>query len=173
MNRLNMAAISLILSLILGTASGCAPVISNNLMQQIDPSVTFEKAFDDPELVKGITILWGGDIVSTRNLKEGTLIEVVQKPLDRGKKPWRGDRSGGRFLALYDGFLDGEIYAKGRAVTVAGVIKGSRAQPLDEIEYTYPLISIKEIHLWPPLQDPPFGPPPHHPPGPWPYRYWW
>ncbi len=168
MNRLSIVIISLIM---LASVTGCAPVISKSLLQQVNPDVTFETAFDNPEAVRDTTILWGGEIVSTRNLKEGTLVEVLQKPLDTGKKPKQGDNSRGRFLALYDGFLDGEVYAKGRVVTIAGVVKGRRVQLLDEIEYNYPLIELKEIHLWePPSREPSFYQPPYYY---WPYRYYW
>lgn len=163
MNRLNIIILSLIISVL---ATGCASIISEELSRQVDYSVTFEKVFDNPEAVKGTTVLFGGEIVSTRNLKEGALVEVVQKPLDAGQKPRRVDNSGGRFLALYDGFLDGEIYAKGRAVTVCGVVQGTRVSLLDEIQYKYPLIAAKEIHLW--EQSPPPEPPFYHAP----YRIW-
>ncbi len=168
MNRLSMVIITLI---VLTSVTGCAPIISKSLLRQVNPDVSFEKTFDNPEAVRGTTVLWGGEIVSIRNLKEGTLLEVLQKSLDIGKKPKRVDNSSGRFLALYDGFLDGEIYAKGRAVTIAGVVKGRRVQLLDEIEYNYPLIAVKDIHLWEQLsQDPTFY---HSPYYIWPYhRYW-
>ncbi|HDM78343.1 MAG TPA: hypothetical protein ENG51_18060 [Deltaproteobacteria bacterium] len=58
------------------------------------------------------------------------------------------DESDGRFLALYNGYLDVVIYTRGREVVVGGEIKGKRELPLGEIEYTYPLILIKEIHLF-------------------------
>ncbi|WP_320044293.1 Slp family lipoprotein [uncultured Desulfobacter sp.] len=169
MNRLNIVIISLIVSVL---ATGCASIISEELVRQVDSSVTFEKVFDNPEAVKGTTVLFGGEIVSTKNLKEGALVEVVQKPLDSGQKPKHVDDSGGRFLALYDGFLDGEIYEKGRAVTVCGVVQGSRVNLLDEIEYKYPLIAAKEIHLWKQPQPPekPFYHSPYHI---WPYWYWY
>lgn len=32
---------------------------------------------------------------------------------------------------------------------MAGEVKGKKIQRLGEIDYTYPLISAKEIHLWP------------------------
>lgn len=128
--------------------SGCAPVISGALLQQIDTTITFESVFEKPENYENEMVLWGGVIVSTRNLKEGTLIEVLQKPLGFGNEPAIGDDTQGRFLALYDGYLDAAVYSKDREITVAGIVKGRRIQQLDEIEYTYPLIAIKELHLW-------------------------
>ena len=59
------------------------------------------------------------------------------------------DESEGRFLALNSGYLDVAIYNRGRKVTVAGEVQGKKIQRLGEIDYTYPLISAKGIHLWP------------------------
>ena len=59
------------------------------------------------------------------------------------------DESEGRFLALDSRYLDVNVFAKGRAVTVGGEVREKRVLPLDEIEYAYPLIYAKEIYLWP------------------------
>lgn len=132
----------------LAVLSGCAPVISRELSQQIDTSIEFKSVIEKPENYRNEMVLWGGVIVSSRNLQEGTLIEILQKPLGYGNEPSAGDYSEGRFLALFDGYLDTAVYSKDREVTVAGVVKGRRIQRLDEIEYAYPLIAVKELHLW-------------------------
>lgn len=44
-------------------------------------------------------------IIGAKNLKEGTLIEMVQKPADMERRPKDVDESDGRFLALYEGYL--------------------------------------------------------------------
>ena len=59
------------------------------------------------------------------------------------------DESEGGLLALYPDYLDVAIYRQGGKVTVAGEVKEKKIQRLGEIDYTYPLISAKEIHLWP------------------------
>ncbi len=130
-------------------AAGCAPVISKNLREQVEKEISFKDVIQDPEAYQGKVVLWGGEIIEAKNMKEGTMIEVLQKPTDSQGKPKKVDRSDGRFLALYDGYLDVAIYTKGRDVTVAGEVKGKKVLPLGEIEYTYPIISVKEIHLWP------------------------
>ena len=145
-------------------ASGCAPVVSKGLRVQVDEEIRFEKVIQDPEAYEGKVVVWAGVIIAAKNRKEGTLIEVLQKPSDKNRRPKNVDRSEGRFLALYDGYLDVAIYAGGREVTVAGEIKGKRVLPLDDIEYTYPVISVKEIHLWPPKRENRFYP--------YPYRYY-
>lgn len=117
-------------------ASGCAPIISKELRKQVVREITFKQIIRDPEAYRGRVVLWGGVIIGARNLKEGTLIEILQKPVDTSGRPKDVDDSDGRFLALYDGYLDVAIYSRGREVTVAGEIKGKRALPLGEIEYT-------------------------------------
>lgn len=137
-----------IILLVIVSVAGCAPVISKNLLQQVDTNVTFESVLENPESYKQKIVVWGGEIISTQNRQEGTVIEVLQKPLQYGHQPTSGDASGGRFLALYDGYLDSAVYSNGREVTVAGMVTGRRTQRLDEIDYVYPLITVKELHLW-------------------------
>lgn len=133
---------------VLVSLTGCTPVISKNLLQQADTGIPFESVLENPEAYQQKIVVWGGMIISTKNRKEGTVVEVLQKPLGYGHQPVSGDISGGRFLALYDGYLDSAVYANGREVTVAGVVTGLRAQQIDEIDYIYPLIAVKEMHLW-------------------------
>lgn len=154
--------------------SGCAPVISKELRSQVARDLTFKEIFNNPEAYKGKVVLLGGVIIGVKNLKEGTLIEVLHKPTDIQGRPKDVDESLGRFLALYDGYLDVAIYAQGREVTLAGEIKGKRVLPLDEIEYTYPVISVKEIHLWPPKRKERYyySYPYWHYPWWWYYPYW-
>ncbi len=140
--------------------SGCAPVISKELRDQVAREITFREVREDPDAYKGKLVLWGGVIIGAKNVKEGTLIEVLQRPTDRSGRPKDVDESDGRFMALYDGYLDVAIYAQGRGVTVAGEVQGKRVQPLGEIEYQYPLIAIKEIDLVKEER-------------PSPYPYWW
>ena len=129
--------------------SGCAPVISKQLREQVAKELTLQVVLKNPEAYKGKTVLWSGVIISSVNLTEGTMLEVLQKPADMQRKPKDVDKSEGRFLALYPGYLDVAIYNGGRKVTVAGEVQGKKIQRLGEIDYTYPLISATEIHLWP------------------------
>jgi outer membrane lipoprotein len=167
---------SLKLSIILITLtflSACAPVISRELLQQVDTTIAFKSVSEKPESYRNEMVLWGGVIVSTRNLKEGTLLEILHKPLGFGNEPKEGDNSEGRFLALSDGYLDSAVYSKDRKVTLVGVVKGRRVQLLDEVEYAYPLIAIKEIYLWPERKEVYYGPYYYDPYyyDPFPFRY--
>lgn len=128
---------------------GCAPVIYKQLREQVAKELTLGLVLKDPDAYKSKTVLWSGVIINSVNLKEGTMIEVLQKPADAQGKPKDVDESEGRFLALKIGYLDVAIYSQGRKVTIVGEIQGKKVQSLSEIEYTYPLIQAKDIHLWP------------------------
>ena len=165
MKKRNLLAILLIGALLL--ASGCA-VMSKELRREAEKDLPFTEVFKNPELHRGKVVIWGGMIVDSKNTKEGTLLEVLQKPLDMVGEPRDGDQSGGRFLAIYDDYLDVAIYAKGREVTVGGFVRGERGMPLGEIRYTYPVITVKEIHLWPEVSKERVTPYPY-----WGYPWWW
>lgn len=171
-----MKRVVIISSILLGFmffTSGCAPVISKGLRAQVDKEILFEEVIQDPDAYQGKIVLWGGVIIAAKNQREGTLIEVLRTATDMNGRPKDVDRSEGRFLALYDGYLDVAIYAQGREVTVAGEIMEKRVLPLDEIEYIYPVISVKEIHLWSPKSKDRFYPYHHwHYPWGWYYPYW-
>ncbi len=130
--------------------SGCAHVISKDLRAQSDASLSLSQVLKDPNAFKGKMVIWGGEIIETVNQKDATTqIEVFQKPLG-----WRGEpraiaSSEGRFLILVHQFLDPYLYRIGRKITVVGEILGEKVKPLGEMEYRYPLLSSRQIHLWP------------------------
>ena len=129
--------------------SGCAHVISQELRNKVDPSLTFGTVIKNPVAYKGQTVVWGGEIVETLTQKYGTTeIEVFQIPLDSQDAPKAPNASEGRFLILVDKSLDPNLYQKGKRITVAGEILGEQIKPLGEMDYRYPLISSKQIHLW-------------------------
>jgi outer membrane lipoprotein len=128
----------------------CAPVISPQLMQQVDKELTYHVLVADPEAFKGKTALLGGTIVNTIPKTGQTEIEVVQKELLSSGEPRLTDKSGGRFLVVVDRFLDPAIYKSERDLTVAGKVQGSVVRRIGEIDYRYPVIAALELHLWQP-----------------------
>jgi len=102
----------------------------------------------DPDTFKGKIIILGGTITRIDNIKQGTLIEVIQKPLDYWGKPKRTDKTGGNFLVFYPGYLNNMIFTPNRQITVAAEIEGTRSKALGEKEFTYPLVLSKELKLW-------------------------
>lgn len=150
-----MKALKLIaLILLIISLSSCAHVISAELLERSDRTTSTRSLFEDPNFSKGKVVILGGNIVGSLNTGEGTYIEVVQKELSSKGKPKFTDISDGRFLILYDGYLDTAIYSKGRLVTVAGEVMGSKVRPLGEIDYSYLLIRSLELYLLQPGSRP-------------------
>ena len=146
MKRNSFLVISATLGALLVT--GCAHVISEELRRQVTPELTFKEVIREPAKYQGKIVLWVGVIIKSTNTKEGTLIEVSQRDLGFRGQPQDTDVSHGRFLILHPKYLDTAIYDQDREVTVAGEIVEQRTLPLGEIEYTYPVIAPKQLHLW-------------------------
>jgi len=144
----------------------CAPTISKQLRQQVEPGLTFARLAADPEAYKEKIIILGGVIAQTTPKPGQTELEIVQKKLDYFNEPESTDASEGRFLVIADGFLDPLIYQKDRRITVAGEVLGAEVRPLGEVEYHYPVIKAREMKLWPKFKPTP--PPPY-----WGYPYYW
>ena len=142
-----MRKVFLIIIIIL-LMSGCAHVISQQLREQADKELTAEMLFKNPEAYRGKTVILGGIIISTHNRKKGTYVEVLQTPLDYRGRPEDTDFSYGRFIFVYDEYLDSAIFLEGKPITVGGKVIGKTTRPLGEIEYTYPLIYAREVHLF-------------------------
>ena len=110
--------------------SGCATVVSKQLLTQAQ-RIEFDEIIKDPDAYTGKVVVLSGIILDSKNSKEGTLLEVLQVPADSSLRPKDMDKSKGRFLALYKGFLDVAVYRRGREVTIGGKITGKRVlQPL-------------------------------------------
>lgn len=145
-HRMSLVCIVTLSALVM---TGCALVISQEALREVDQSVRFEQLLEDPEAYRGSTVLLGGDIIETQNLPEKTVMVVLQSSLGYRNKPATEDTSKGRFIVSVPGFLDPAIYRPGRKVTVVGSVVGKEVRPLGEIEYTYPVIAKQELYLWP------------------------
>ena len=117
------------------TAAGCSPPFPRDLMEKVDKGTAFAEVQKDPKAHAGKLLMLGGMIVETKNLRQGTRIEVLQKPLDGQGRPELTDATGGRFLVLTTQFLDGAVYHRGRMITVVGEVAPPQVLPLGEAEY--------------------------------------
>jgi outer membrane lipoprotein len=131
-----------------GTLSACGPAISEQFREKAVPPVRFSELLDDPNAYEGRNVILGGYIVEVKNEPNGSLLTILQAPLDFQNRPHSRDKSEGRFLARSDKFMDPEIYKKDRKLTVGGRITGVSAQALGDHMYPYPVIVIKELKLW-------------------------
>jgi len=138
------------------TFFGCAPAFPREALDRVNRRISFRELLSDPDKFKGSWIMIAGNIVSLKNVPAGTIIEILQKPMDDDGKPLDTDTSEGRFIVQTKQFLDAAIYLQGRPLTVIGEIIGKKFMPLDEILYQYPLLDAKAIHLWRPSTGPRF-----------------
>ena len=140
-------------SLLLLCGAGCVSgpdVVPEPFKAQLDPSLTFSKILKDSDDYQGAVVLLGGEVLSAKRLSEGTRLEILQLPLDGSEEPVV-DRTAslGRFLALEPSFLDPATLPPNTRVTLVGEITGTTRDTLDEMEYRYPTVAIKHLHVWP------------------------
>ena len=133
--------------------TGCAPAALREVSKETTPGITVVQDASDPAPFIGKKVLWGGIIVSSENLAKGTKLDIVEVPLTRVMKPGNPDLSRGRFIVEHEGFLDTAIYAKGREITLAGEIVGTRKGKIGEMGYTFPVLKGIKLHLWQTRED--------------------
>lgn len=136
------------------------------------PALTPDRA---GERSVGTRVRWGGMVISTQPGRARTCIEILARKLERNYRPETGDHNYGRFLACRKGFTDPAQFAEGREVTVTGRLEGFRNDTIGEYVYTYPVVDVEVVHLWPERPDE-VRYYPHYDPWyrPWPYwgPYW-
>ena len=116
----------------------------------VDRTVSFRDVLASPESFKGRVLVLGGEVLHAKRLKDGTQIELLQLPLEDGEEPSLDrQQSQGRFLALQREFLDPATMVAGTRVTIVGEVSGAKTERLDDIEYRYPILILKHLHVWP------------------------
>jgi len=119
------------------------------LEKQIDASVNFVDLQAAPANYVGRVVMVGGVVVRAKRTKDRTEIEVLQLPTEGGEPSTTERlRSEGRFLAVREAFLDPATVPPSTPITVIGVVSGSTTRPLDETDYTYPILEIKHLVDW-------------------------
>lgn len=96
----------------------------------------------------GQQVRWGGSIAHITNLKTSTEVEIVSRSLTKGGRPKDGDQTQGRFIVILDGFVDPDVYASDREITVRGPILASRVGKIGEFSYRYPVVRAQAHELW-------------------------
>jgi outer membrane lipoprotein len=140
---------------------GCAHPVSREVREKLDPNIKFESLIEDTEALLGKRVLFGGVIVVTRNIEEGTEIELVHKNLDSAGNLEMGDYSGGRFLFFSKGYLEPEIYSSGRKLIGVGKVTGQKLGKVGDYPYRFPIIEIEELHLLNEMEQYPLYSPPY------------
>jgi outer membrane lipoprotein len=124
-------------------------VISDQVRSEAESPVPFRTLMEDADQYHGRMVILGGYVLETKNLASETILKVLQVPFRVGEDPDSKDLSQGRFIIYYNGFLDPEVYAKDRAITVAGRVMGYVVEKIGEEHIQYLKIGTREIYLWP------------------------
>jgi outer membrane lipoprotein len=150
--------LSIVSALALG---GCATIPKP--VQGDYPPVSLETARSGT--ASAARVRWGGEIIETQPREQQTCFFVLAEPLDSQARPERGGDSLGRFVACKQGFYDPEVFAKGRELTVTGMLAGTIQHKIGEFDYTYPKVEADNVYLWP--HRPLYVQRPYDPWGPW------
>lgn len=154
--------------------TGCSSPLPKPLQSEPPESPPFHAVAEAPDRYDGQAVRWGGVIVRVDNQSDGSLIEILAKPLDRQGRPLESPTAFGRFLARTRQFIDPLVYRSDSEITVGGSLAGSLTRQVGEFPYRYPLVDIESWHLWSPRpvyrNDPPYWYDPWYP---WGYPYPW
>ncbi|HAJ91449.1 MAG TPA: hypothetical protein DCO71_02300 [Gammaproteobacteria bacterium] len=171
----------LLLTLLLGA---CASQVPQNIREAPADNLSLEQVHKHTADYLGRQVRWGGTIIETGNQEATTLLTVLGQPLYKDGEPKFSDDSSGRFIAIVPAFLDPQVYAPDREVTVTGSLLRTETGKVGEYPYTYPVIQVDAWYLWPKRTKRPYGYPypgwndpwyydPWYPYGyRYPYRYW-
>ena len=154
MSMKNWPIIAVLLAL-----AGCAPVLDRGLMDQGVREFQLSYLAETPEVFKDKLFILGGVIVDTKLMEKGSQIEVLFIPVNATGYLRDYQMHQGRFLAVYSrskGILDPLIYKKGREITLAGDFVEVRKGKIDEMDYSYPVFEIRQVHLWDENRDYPY-----------------
>ncbi len=154
----------LFIILLLIFTAGCS-VVPKDIRRQADRAITIPMVQTAPDAFKGSKVIWGGIILSSKNLADKTVIEALQTPLDRTDRVINEEQSKGRFLIESKTYLDTYLYKPGKEITVAGIIRGITVQKIGEMDYAYPVLEPLHMRVFEPQREPEYEPPPPM----WPY----
>jgi len=159
--------------------SACASQVPLNIREAPDSNADLGQVRADAAPYMGQQVRWGGTIISTENRADVTWLTVLGRPLYKDGKPEFTDDSAGRFIAVVPEFLEPEVFAPDRQVTVTGTLARTEAGKVGAHPYIYPVVNAEAWYLWPvetrrndydPWYDPWFYDP-WYPFG-YPYRHW-
>jgi len=150
MNTIRNFALTALLAGIAILATGCASIPSRS--EAPEPTLEIKSVLDSPEQYTGQTVHWGGTIAKVENKSETTEIEIVSRQLGKKGRPKLNDKTAGRFIAVFDEFLDPGVYTKDRQITVQGTVAGTKDGKIGDYVYTYPIVTADTHTLWEPLK---------------------
>ena len=153
--------------------NACASQVPQNIRKAPADNLSLQQVREHAADYLGQQMRWGGTIIETGNREATTLLTVLERPLHKGGEPKFSDDSGGRFIAIVPAFLDPQVYAPDRQVTVTGALLRTETGKVGEYPYTYPVIQSDAWYLWPERTQPPYSYPYPGWYDPWYYDSWY
>jgi len=148
--RITLAAAFSVLTFLAGCAQPYKATLPPDLTNQLNNTLSFSQIKAFPDEHKGNVVILGGQILSAKRLKDSTELIILHLPLIQQREPSiELTRSQGRFIAYQVEFLDPATVPSGTRITLVGELSGSVIQKLDETDYTYPTLTIKQFKVWP------------------------
>ena len=174
--RIKLAAAVGTIALLTSCTQPYKATLPSDLTNQLSESLSFSEIKAFPEEHKGKLVILGGQILSAKRLADSTELIILHLPLIGQREPTTElTHSQGRYIAYQQKFLDPATVPSGTRITLVGELSGSVIQKLDETDYTYPTLTIKQFKVWPTYSSdyPRYGPGyPFWGPYPYAYPYW-
>jgi len=133
-------------ALLLGLAA-CAPAPIYQSAPNAVAATPMQVAQTPERFARG-EVIWGGRVVSVKNLPDHSEIEVLAYPLDSSQRPRFGGAASGRFIATLPGYAEPMNYPDGAPITVHGQLAGTRAGKVGQADYVFPLVQTAQSHVW-------------------------
>lgn len=133
--------------------TGCATyqVIPSHLEDRVRTELSFDEVRRNPDAHEGDLVMWGGKVLAVNRTEDKTTIEILHLPLDGVHCPIDAPTaSRGRYMAVD---VRHEIESpsslpKDTLVTVIGEVHGLINASLDQGQYGYPHITIRDMTAW-------------------------
>ena len=131
-------------------------IIPLDIEKQIDPTLSFDHVKEKPASHQGKVIVLGGEVLDATRLKEHTRLTVLQLPTGRNHEPAMDrTKSKGASLRFRRSFWT-RLPSRWHPNHDCRKISGATTELLDEMDYTYPTVTIEFLKVWPEaMQVPP------------------
>jgi len=128
--------------------SGCASQLPESIRGDGSKLTTYTQVQAASVETIGEQVRWGGVIAEVRNGENASELEVVGFRTRSAGRPEVNDDSYGRFRVIVNGFVDPEVYAKGRLITVLGTYTGIERGTIGEYNFDFPVVRASGMELW-------------------------
>lgn len=144
--------------------SACSSHIPPEIKQPLEGSPSVTAVRDRADAYISQKVRWGGVILQTENKDDASRLTIVAFPLSDDAEPRTSEHSPGRFIAVFNQFMEPTVYSKDREITVTGNLLRTETLDVGEFPYEYPVIQVEQHYLWPVRDESTYH---DYPP------YWW